>query len=84
MLLTSSPSPDRANASIARCHPLKHARCGPICANVDGIARRRKRLLGVRCRIENCVQPFTAVNLEGPSPCAVASFPDVIGAAAGD
>jgi hypothetical protein len=38
--LRSSPSPDRSSASISRCHLMKHARCGPICATVDGIARR--------------------------------------------
>jgi len=53
--LTCSPLPDRGNASTAQCHPLKHARCGLICANVDGIARRRKKSPGLKCRIENCV-----------------------------
>src|SRR5260370_37823592 len=59
--LTCSPSLDQSSALITRCHPMKHARCGPICANVDGTARRRKRSPGIRCRIENCVQSFTAV-----------------------
>src|SRR5262249_57515742 len=45
-------------------------------ANVDGTARRRKRSSGIRCRIENCVQSFTAVNLDGVEPPAVAPFPD--------
>src|SRR5258708_31251914 len=59
--LTCSPSLDQSSALITRCHPMKQARCGPICANVDGTARRRKRSPGIRCRIENCVQSFTAV-----------------------
>src|SRR5262245_41053982 len=59
--LTCSPSLDQSSALITRCHPMKHARCGPICANVDGTARRRKRSPGIRCRIENCVQSFMAV-----------------------
>src|SRR5262245_13031139 len=33
-----------------------YARCGLICANVDGITRRRKRSPDIRCRIENFVQ----------------------------
>src|SRR5262249_44129693 len=66
--LTCSPSPDQSSALITRCHPTKHARCGLICANVDGITRRRKRLSGIRCRIENCVQSFTAVNLNHVPP----------------
>ena len=45
-------------------------------ANVDGTARRSKRSSGIRCRIENCVQSFTAVNLDGLEPRAVAPFPD--------
>src|SRR5260370_14082591 len=52
---------DQSSGLITRCHPMKQARCGPICANVDGTARRRKRSPGIRCRIENCVQSFTAV-----------------------
>src|SRR5262249_5382737 len=60
--LTCSPSLDQSSALITRCHPMKHARCGLICANADGMARRRKRSSGIRCRIENCVQSFTAVN----------------------
>src|SRR5215831_20882966 len=59
--LTCSLSLDQSSALITRCHPMKQARCGPICANVDGTARRRKRSPGIRCRIENCVQSFTAV-----------------------
>ena len=43
---------------------------------MDGTARRRKRSSGIRCRIENCVQSFTAVNLDGLEPRAVAPFPD--------
>ena len=34
---------------------MSPARCGLICANVDGIARRRKKSPGIKCRIENCV-----------------------------
>ena len=45
--------------------------CGLICANVDGITRRRKRLSGIRCRIENCVRSFTAVNLNHVPPDAI-------------
>src|SRR5258707_15316507 len=59
--LTCSPSLDQSSALITRCHPMKHARCGPIWANVEGTGRRRKRSPGIRCRIENCVQSFTAV-----------------------
>jgi hypothetical protein len=59
-----SPSPDQSSALITRCHPTKHARCGLICANVDGITRRKKRSSGIRCRIENCVQSFMAVKLD--------------------
>src|SRR6266480_6861238 len=62
--LTCSPSPDQSSALITRCHPMKQARCGLICANVDGITRRRKRLPVIRCRIENCAQSFTAVSLD--------------------
>jgi hypothetical protein len=61
--------------SITRCHLPKRARCGLICANVDGITRRRKRLAGIRCRTENCVQPFTPVDRLGPR--AVAPFPAI-------
>src|SRR5258708_39785961 len=65
--LTCSPSLDQSSALITRCHPMKQARCGPICANVDGTARRRKRSPGIGCRIENCVQSFTAVFYLAPS-----------------
>src|SRR4029450_2827898 len=59
--LTCSPSLDQSSALITRCHLMKHSRWGPICANVDGTARRRTRSPGIRCRIENCIQSFTAV-----------------------
>jgi hypothetical protein len=62
--LRSSPSPDRSSASISRCHLMKHARCGLICANVDGTTRRSKKLPNIRCRTANCVQLFTAVKFD--------------------
>jgi hypothetical protein len=56
--------------------------CFLICANVDGAGRRRKRSIGIRCRIENCVQSFTAVDLDRLEPPVMWSpFPHVIGAA---
>ena len=61
--------------SRQRIDPMKHAYYGLICASVDGITRRRRRLSGIRCRIENCVRSFTAVNLNHVPPDAMLVCP---------
>src|SRR5262249_32699146 len=58
--IVEASAPGR-RSTVARCHPLKRARWGPICANVDGIARRKRKSPGIKCRVENCVQPLAAV-----------------------
>jgi hypothetical protein len=64
-----SMSPDEARALWADL-----CQCGWHRASEDEVP-------SVRCRIENCVQSFTAVNLDRLEPHCIGSVPNVLSAA---